>query len=91
MREIFPAYPAHCHINVAAQARRSGAGTALWGAFHERLESRAVPGVHASTPTAAGKLFFGRAGFTILARYPAATLGGISPGEVWIMGLKLAA
>jgi len=91
MRAILPAYPAHCHVNVAAQTRRSGAGTALWGAFHERLEARAVSGVHVSTPTAAGKLFFGRVGFTILARYPAATLGGVSPGEVWIMGLKLAA
>lgn len=91
MRAILPAYPAHCHVNVAAQARRSGTGTELWGAFHERLESRLVHGVHASTPTAAGKSFFGRAGFAILARYPAASLGGVAPGEVWIMGLKLAA
>ena len=91
MRAILPAYPAHCHVNVAAEARRRGAGTELWGAFHELLEAREVPGVHVSTPTVAGKLFFGRAGFKILARYMAVTLGGVSPGEVWIMGLKLAA
>lgn len=91
MRGIVAAYPAHCHVNVRASARGRGAGTALWGAFRERLVSRGATGVHVSTPTADGKEFFSRVGFALLSRYPAAPLGGVSPGEVWIMGLKLAA
>lgn len=91
MRGVIPPYPAHCHVNVAAGGRRRGAGTALWAAFRERLESCAAPGVHVSAATEAGKRFFGRAGFGILARYPAPRLGGVSPGEVWIMGLTIAA
>lgn len=91
MRGVSAAFPAHCHINVAEGARGAGAGTALWEAFRVRLESCRAPGVHVSTPTAAGKAFFARAGFELLSRYPAVPLGGVSPGDVWIMGLKLAA
>ncbi len=91
MRGIVPSYPAHCHVNVAEGCRGRGIGAALWCAFRGRLESRAVPGVHVTAATGAGKRFFGRQGFRLLARLPAPALGGVAPGDMWIMGFDVAA
>jgi hypothetical protein len=41
-------YPAHCHLQVAPEARARRAGLALMLKFHEHLKSRRVPGQYSS-------------------------------------------
>ncbi|MCX6356766.1 MAG: GNAT family N-acetyltransferase [Candidatus Aureabacteria bacterium] len=82
-------YPAHCHINLDPEYRGGGIGAALWDAFRERLMALHVPGIHISSPTEGGKRFFAKLGFTRLAAFPAPPLGGVSPGEIWLMVLRL--
>jgi len=89
MRRVVAEYPAHCHIDIAADAQRMGLGSQLFEAFLNYLNARGVRGVHVSTPTEPGKKFFATMGFILLARHPAPSLGGISPGEIWLMGRKL--
>jgi GNAT superfamily N-acetyltransferase len=89
MRAVFGRYPAHCHINLAAEARQKGIGSQLLAAFLAHCRARAVPGIHISTPSGPGKAFFAKAGFARLASYPAVPLGGVDPGEVWLMGKRL--
>ncbi|WP_437479209.1 GNAT family N-acetyltransferase [Sorangium sp. So ce1014] len=61
-----PRWPAHLHINVAPEARGSGAGRALMEAWFDRLRAHRVPGCYLQTVVqnepAIG--FFGRMGFT---------------------------
>ncbi|WP_438023596.1 GNAT family N-acetyltransferase [Sorangium sp. So ce233] len=61
-----PRWPAHLHINVAPEARRSGAGRALMAAWFDRLRAHRVPGCYLQTvvqnEVAIG--FFERMGFT---------------------------
>lgn len=87
-RGIIKEYPAHCHIDIVPDAQHMGLGSKLLGAFFGRMDSHGVTGIHVSTPTGPGKKFFAKMGFTLLARHPAPALGGISPGEVWLMGRK---
>lgn len=83
-------YPAHCHINVISAARRSGTGARLLEEFLRRLRALGVRGVHVSASSEAGKRFFAKMGFAVVAAYPVPPLGGIRPGEAWLMGKKLA-
>lgn len=83
------AYPAHCHVNMDPAYRRAGAGAALCETFIGYLRSRGVKGIHISSPTEAGKRFFAKRGFELLATHPAPVLAGISPGEIWLMGKLL--
>jgi GNAT superfamily N-acetyltransferase len=86
---IMGAYPAHCHIDIAAAYQRVGLGSKLLDAFLCDIKSRGVRGIHVSTLTGPGKAFFVRMGFTLLGSYPAIPIGDISPGEVLIMGKSL--
>jgi GNAT superfamily N-acetyltransferase len=43
------AYPAHLHINVAAQYRSDGIGARLLAAFVDHIRARSAPGVHVVT------------------------------------------
>ena len=57
-------YPAHFHVNVAAEARNRGTGTALVEAFAGLCRARACPGLHLVTGAAArNRAFYARAGF----------------------------
>jgi len=57
-------YPAHFHVNVAAEARNRGTGTALVEAFAGLCRARACPGVHLVTGAdARNRAFYARAGF----------------------------
>jgi GNAT superfamily N-acetyltransferase len=87
-RKIMKEYPSHCHIDILPEAQRMGLGSKLLEAFFDRMDSQGVDGIHVSTPTGPGKKFFARMGFALLARHAAPPLGGIAPGEVWLMGLK---
>lgn len=89
VRRIVAEYPAHCHIDIAPDAQRTGLGSKLLEAFFDRLNSDGVEGIHVSTPTGPGKRFFTKMGFVLLARHPAPALAGVSPGEVWLMGRNL--
>lgn len=59
-------WPAHLHINVAPEARRSGVGRALMDAWFDRLRTHRVPGCHVQTvvQNEAAIRFFERMGFT---------------------------
>ncbi len=86
--KIIAEYPAHCHLDIAPDAQRMGLGSKLLEAFLDRMDSQGINGVHVSTPTGPGKKFFAKMGFVLLARHPAPPLGGVSPGEVWLMGFR---
>ncbi|KYF58995.1 GCN5 family acetyltransferase [Sorangium cellulosum] len=60
-----PRWPAHLHINVAPEARRSGAGRALMEAWFDRLRARRVPGCYLQTVVQNERAigFFERMGF----------------------------
>ena len=62
-------YPAHFHVNVAAEARNRGTGTALVEAFAGLCRARACPGMHLVTAAdARNRAFYDRAGFTEVER-----------------------
>lgn len=58
-------WPAHLHINVAPEARGSGAGAALMAAWFDRLRDRQIPGCHLQTIVEnwGAVQFFERSGF----------------------------
>lgn len=60
-----PRWPAHLHINVASEARGSGAGAALIEAWLDRLRERRIPGCHLQTivENENAVRFFERSGF----------------------------
>lgn len=60
-------YPAHLHINVAAQARSQGVGAALIEAFAAQVAQAKLPGLHLVTDQAARNVrFYQRNGFAVL-------------------------
>ena len=81
-------YPAHCHINLDTRFRHAGTGSALLHAFLDYVWAHGVRGVHIITATDGGKGFFNRAGFTLLAKYPAPQLPKTDAREAWVMGCK---
>lgn len=60
-----PRWPAHLHINVAPEARGTGAAIALIDAWFDRLRAEQVPGCHLQTlvENARAARFFERMGF----------------------------
>jgi GNAT superfamily N-acetyltransferase len=61
-------YPAHLHINVAAEARSRGVGAALIAAFAAQCAAARLPGLHLVTGEGARNVrFYERCGFRQLA------------------------
>ena len=61
-------YPAHLHINVAADVRNLGVGAALIAAFAAQVSQRRLPGLHLVTNEGARNIrFYERNGFRLLA------------------------
>jgi GNAT superfamily N-acetyltransferase len=61
-------YPAHLHINVAAEARSKGVGAALIEAFAAQVAQAKLPGLHLVTDKAARNVrFYEQNGFAVLA------------------------
>jgi GNAT superfamily N-acetyltransferase len=61
-------YPAHLHINVAADVRNLGVGAALIAAFAAQVSQRRLPGLHLVTNEGARNIrFYERNGFHLLA------------------------
>ena len=77
-------YPAHLHINVAAEARSQGVGAALIEAFAAQCAAANAPGLHLVTNEGARNVrFYQQNGFKVLAT----TLSHGTP--VVFMGRKL--
>lgn len=86
-------YPAHLHMNVAAEQRGRGIGRCLLGAYVDHCHAQHVPGVHLSTSDqniVALPLYAAR-GFVELWRYhsPYKSIVSRRPVETVIMGLRL--
>jgi ribosomal protein S18 acetylase RimI-like enzyme len=60
-------WPSHLHINVAPEARGTGAGSALMNAWFERLTAAGSPGCHLQTlvENQGAIRFFQRMGFAV--------------------------
>jgi GNAT superfamily N-acetyltransferase len=64
-------YPAHLHINVAAQARSKGVGAALIEAFAAQVKRAGAPGLHLVTNEGARNVrFYQKCGFDVLDTTP---------------------
>jgi hypothetical protein len=59
-------YPATLHINLLAEDRRSGAGSALMGVYIDYLVAQKVAGVKMATMSLGAGEFFRKHGFTLL-------------------------
>ncbi len=80
-------YPAHCHVNLDPGFRQAGTGSALLTAFLNHLCVHRISGIHIVTGTDAGKAFFAKSGFNLLAKHPSPKLPGLlEQPEVWVMG-----
>lgn len=77
-------YPAHLHINLAADARNRGIGGRLIEAFCSHARTKGAAGVHVVTSKASrNRSFYARQGFELLA-----TLG--EPGrEIVMLGRRI--
>jgi GNAT superfamily N-acetyltransferase len=64
-------YPAHLHINVAAEARSKGVGAALIEAFAAQCADAKLPGLHLVTDEKSRNVrFYEQNGFAVLATTP---------------------
>ena len=68
----FDEYPAHLHIDLAADFRRKLIGTELIEKFFQQCRSAGIPGIHLSTrdDNLIARNFFEAMGFKELNRYP---------------------
>ena len=68
---LTPSFPAHLHVNVAAQHRSSGIGSRLIEAFAAHARRAGVPGMHVVTGKGMRNVgFYQRNGFAELAEVP---------------------
>lgn len=68
LAHLTPGYPAHLHINLAAEARSQGVGSRLIAAFERDVSSAGLPGVHLVTGRASrNRSFYARNGYLPLA------------------------
>lgn len=79
LREIVADYPALLHINLDAPRQGQGVGQQLLDRFSARLREQRIPGVHVTTATAAGRAFFAKNGFTLVASHPIHAVLGLPP------------
>lgn len=82
-------YTAHCHINVRSGCQGQGVGRQLMARFLNDLAVRGVSGVYLTTATEAGKAFFDRLGFVVLAREWMPEFLGLPPHELWLMARRV--
>lgn len=67
LADLTAAYPAHLHVNLAAEARGQGVGARLVAAFCDRLSAAGIAGVHIVTGAGARNVgFYDRQGFRAL-------------------------
>jgi GNAT superfamily N-acetyltransferase len=87
--ELLRDFPAHAHVNVAADARGQGVGYALAMRFLEELKRRKIRGVHVVSGTPGGTQLFMKAGLAKRMSLPAIRLTNESPAfvEVLVKGL----
>jgi GNAT superfamily N-acetyltransferase len=79
-------YPAHLHINLRADVRGQGIGSALIGAFAAAAAEAGAPGMHIVTSKSARNVgFYLRNGFSILREAPS------NNGPIVFMGRPLRA
>lgn len=78
-------YPAFLHVNLAAPWQGQGIGRRLLDEFAARLRERRIPGLHASTATAAGQAFFAKQGFRIVVARPIRKILDLPPGTLSLM------
>jgi ribosomal protein S18 acetylase RimI-like enzyme len=88
-RRVVRDYPAHCHVNVDADFRRTGVGNELLERFEAQLVEEHSPGIHVTTETEAGKAFFAAAGFRVLDGYDSPPFWDFAPRRVWVMAKPL--
>lgn len=70
-QSITSQYPAHLHINLAAQFRSGGIGSRLLSAFLDHVRARGAPGVHIVTGKGMRNVgFYARNGFSLMAEAP---------------------
>ncbi|HBA82869.1 MAG TPA: hypothetical protein DCZ95_02130 [Verrucomicrobia bacterium] len=82
-------YPAHLHSNIKPGYQGRGLGSQLMEQFLAFLKAQGVPGVHLTTGTDAGKAFFSRFQFQVLAKALMPPLAQRPSHEVWLMGRRL--
>ena len=85
LRKIAAAYPAFLHVNLDADWQGQGIGRRLLDHFAAQLRERHVPGVHVTTATVAGRAFFARNGFALVAARPIRAVLGLPPGLYCLM------
>lgn len=86
-------YPAHLHVNLAAELRGQGAGGALVDRFVKQCQEAGVAGIHlaARGDNSSGHQFFERHGFARIATVSAyrPVHGGLEPVPVAILARAL--
>jgi ribosomal protein S18 acetylase RimI-like enzyme len=86
-RHISPdpdAFPAHLHVNLAADWRNVGLGRRLMVTFLDQLRTLGSPGVHLSTTSLnpAACHLYENLGFHLLSAFPTGLWEGLVPGPV---------
>ena len=83
-RPAMERYPAHLHINFAAEARGLGLGSLLLAEFEQRLSQRSIPGVHLVTGAAERNVgFYNKNGYVEASRIQ------IGTSELVLLGKRL--
>ena len=85
LRKIRDSHPAFLHVNLDAAWRGKGVGQQLLENFFGRIRERHVPGVHVTTGTLAGRAFFAKNGFSLVAEHPIRAVLGVPPGRHCLM------
>jgi ribosomal protein S18 acetylase RimI-like enzyme len=89
LHQYVHAYPAFLHINLDVSWQGRGVGKRLLDEFLTMLRERRILGVHISTGTTAGRVFFSKHEFLLLGAFPIKGVMGIPPGMQCLMGRVL--
>ena len=87
-RRIAAEYPALLHINLDAAWQGRGVGKRLLDAFLAALREQRIPGVQIVTGTVAGRAFFAKHGFALVAARPIRAVLDLPPGKQCLMARK---
>ena len=89
LRRIVDEYPAFLHMNLDAAWQGQGIGRRLLDAFIPMLRERQIPGVHITTGTAAGRAFFAKNGFTLMASRAIRAVLNLPPGMQCLLARRI--